>query len=292
MSNAIKKYETVPKRKEMISNSMFHYLASHASKDSLVRTITDWIALGCYTGFCKSEWCATIDDHNWGDWPNALPIIPEDFSFTSVSGRCIHNVDTTPNEDITFTTLCFRKQTMTMVRHSPTGIALTRTGCAPYRPALTLSGARSASARPPIAPPWCTTTQPPVHAISSQPGKLPSSCTMSLTECLTFLQFTRTYSRGLAIPFVSQQPTSSITLGSLIHTSKTASGGAATRSSCILLTPSTWQTNTHKLSHSASICPTAASPGLWNPTNPSFALEPLNQDYTLHLPFTTQLHNY
>jgi hypothetical protein len=56
MTNAIKKYETVPKHKEMISDSMFHYianLASRTSEDSLVRTVTDWIALGCYTGFRK-----------------------------------------------------------------------------------------------------------------------------------------------------------------------------------------------------------------------------------------------
>jgi hypothetical protein len=99
---------------------MFHYLAnlaSRASKDSLVRAITDWIALGCYTSFRKSEWCsdnhnvyATIDDPNWGDRPNALPIISEEFSFTSISGRCIHIMDTTSDDNITFTTLCFRKQ--------------------------------------------------------------------------------------------------------------------------------------------------------------------------------------
>jgi hypothetical protein len=44
MTNAVKKYETVPKRKEMISDSMFHYiakLASRASEDLLARAITD-----------------------------------------------------------------------------------------------------------------------------------------------------------------------------------------------------------------------------------------------------------
>jgi hypothetical protein len=96
MTNAIKKYETVPKRKEMISDSIFHSianLASRASKVSLVHMVTDWIALGCYTGFRKSEWCsdncdfyATINDPNWGNQPNELPIITEDFSFASVTG--------------------------------------------------------------------------------------------------------------------------------------------------------------------------------------------------------------
>jgi hypothetical protein len=77
MTNAIKKYETLPKHKELISDSMFHYiakLASRASEDSLVRAVTDWIALGCYTRFQKSEWCSdnhelytTIDNPNWGN---------------------------------------------------------------------------------------------------------------------------------------------------------------------------------------------------------------------------------
>ena len=120
MTNAVKKYEVVPKRKEMISDSMFHYianLASRASEDSLVRALTDWIVLGCYTGFRKSEWCndhhesfATINDPNWGDRQPALPIIAEDFSFSTATGRRVHDVAVTPDADISFTTLCFRKQ--------------------------------------------------------------------------------------------------------------------------------------------------------------------------------------
>jgi hypothetical protein len=120
MTNTIKKIEAVPKRKEMISDSMFHYiakLASRAFEDSLVRAVTYWIVLGCYTGFRKSEWCsdnhdtyATINDPNWGDRPNALPTIVEDFSFATATGRRIHDVNTTPNDIVTFTTLCFHKQ--------------------------------------------------------------------------------------------------------------------------------------------------------------------------------------
>jgi hypothetical protein len=120
MTNALKKYETVPKRKEMISNSMFHYIANLASRtaeDLLVRAVTDWIVLGCYTGFRKSEWCSnnqdtytTIDDPNWGDHPNALSTIVEDFSFATATGSRIHDVHTTPDDIITFTTLCFCKQ--------------------------------------------------------------------------------------------------------------------------------------------------------------------------------------
>ena len=44
MTNTVKKYETVPKQQEMISNSMFHYIAClthHTSHESLVRSITN-----------------------------------------------------------------------------------------------------------------------------------------------------------------------------------------------------------------------------------------------------------
>jgi hypothetical protein len=104
----------------MISDSMFHYianLASRTSEDSLVCAVTDWIVLGCYTGFRKSELCcdnhdlfATIDEPNWGDRPNVLPVIAEDFSFASATGRRIHDVHAMPDDGITFTTLCFCKQ--------------------------------------------------------------------------------------------------------------------------------------------------------------------------------------
>ena len=39
MTNAVKKYETVPKHREMISDSMFHYIATFylcASDDSFI----------------------------------------------------------------------------------------------------------------------------------------------------------------------------------------------------------------------------------------------------------------
>ena len=120
MTNTVKKFETVPKHKEIISDTMFHHianLASRASKDSLVRAITDWITLRCHTGFQKSEWCSddhdeftTISDPNWSDRPNALAIITEDFSFSSATRRHIHDIATTPDDNVTFTSLCFQKQ--------------------------------------------------------------------------------------------------------------------------------------------------------------------------------------
>jgi hypothetical protein len=102
MTNTVKKYESVPKCKEMISDSMFHYIAdlsSCASEDSLIHAISDWIVLGSYTDFRKSEWCsnhsdsfAWIDDPNWGNRPTALPVIVDDFTFSSTTGRQVHDL--------------------------------------------------------------------------------------------------------------------------------------------------------------------------------------------------------
>jgi hypothetical protein len=39
-----------------------------------------------------------------------LPTIVEDFSFATATGRSIHDVNATPDDIITFTILCFRKQ--------------------------------------------------------------------------------------------------------------------------------------------------------------------------------------
>ena len=120
MTNALRKYESVPKRKEMISDSMFGYIArltSRASEDSLIKAIGDWIALGCNTGFRKSEWCsdhqdtfATIDNPNWGDRPRTLSIIAGDFRFSTITGRHIHDVSAVDDGGVIFTSLCFRKQ--------------------------------------------------------------------------------------------------------------------------------------------------------------------------------------
>ena len=120
MTNVIKKYETLPNRKEMISDSMFNYIATlhkRATDDSFVHAVIDWITLSCYTGFRKSEWCsdhpvffATIDDPHWGNRPTALPVIASDFAFTTESGRWLHDPVSSPDHKVEFTSLCFQKQ--------------------------------------------------------------------------------------------------------------------------------------------------------------------------------------
>ena len=120
MSNAVKKYESVPKRQEMISDGMFHFIArltKRASQDSFVRAVTDWIILGAYTGFRKSEWCndhpvdfETITDPQWGTRATSLAIIAEDFSFATCTGARLDDIHNITDSNITFTTLCIRKQ--------------------------------------------------------------------------------------------------------------------------------------------------------------------------------------
>ena len=52
MTNAIRKYESVPKRNETISDSMFHYIAKlelRSSKDSLIHDATSLPLRYCAT---------------------------------------------------------------------------------------------------------------------------------------------------------------------------------------------------------------------------------------------------
>ena len=131
MTNAVKKYKDVPKCQEMISNGMFHFmarLARRSSQDSFVHAITDWIILGAYTGFRKSEWCndhpemfEKITDPQWGSRTAALAVIAEDFSFATATGSRFYDIHLIANNDITFTTLRICKQkNMATVNDLPT----------------------------------------------------------------------------------------------------------------------------------------------------------------------------
>jgi hypothetical protein len=63
------------------------------------------------------EWCnnhptcfATIVDPYWGYWPNAFPVIPDNFLFSTVSGWCLSDILTTSDDKNMITTLCIHKQ--------------------------------------------------------------------------------------------------------------------------------------------------------------------------------------
>lgn len=73
--DAVRKYQSVPKRREIIHDNMFeHLVAMHArlsksDPDALVPATIEWFLLGRWVGPRRSEWCSdspttykTIDD--------------------------------------------------------------------------------------------------------------------------------------------------------------------------------------------------------------------------------------
>ena len=57
---ALSKYEKVPDRKEVITDSMFEYieeLASQSDEDSLISSFKDWLTWSRYSGPRRGEWC-------------------------------------------------------------------------------------------------------------------------------------------------------------------------------------------------------------------------------------------
>ncbi|KAL7528811.1 LOW QUALITY PROTEIN: hypothetical protein ACHAWF_002717, partial [Thalassiosira exigua] len=88
VSDAMVNYEKVPDRMNMITDSMTRWLQegakSHAPEEAL-DVIVDWVLLGRYAGFCKSEWCQSSQTTfkrigSWRDKP-PLAFILADFTF-------------------------------------------------------------------------------------------------------------------------------------------------------------------------------------------------------------------
>ena len=100
--DAVRKYEKVPQRREMIHDAMYEHMLNmyKASKsqapDTLEPALIEWLLLARWVGPRKSEWCSdsptvykTIDDPEWGDRPNALPFIFDDMVFKSHNGTVV-----------------------------------------------------------------------------------------------------------------------------------------------------------------------------------------------------------
>ena len=105
--DAVRKYEKVPNRREMIHDAMYDQILvmykSHvkSSPDHLLPALIEWLLLARWVGPRKSEWCSdsptkykTIDDEFW-DGPDALPFIFDDFVFLDKDG-----VELTISEDM------------------------------------------------------------------------------------------------------------------------------------------------------------------------------------------------
>jgi hypothetical protein len=99
ITEAVRKYEKVPNRREMIHDAMFHFIIQQYKKfrthspDALVTALCEWLVLGRYVGFRSAEWChespttyKRIVDEEWGDRPDSLALILGDFSFATCDG--------------------------------------------------------------------------------------------------------------------------------------------------------------------------------------------------------------
>ena len=96
ITTALDDYDTVKDRRHMITDSMTRWLHKEARKhhrDSPLAATVDWILLGRYTGFRKSEWCQSSQDafariDHWPGQPS-LAIILSDFTFYDKHQRLV-----------------------------------------------------------------------------------------------------------------------------------------------------------------------------------------------------------
>jgi hypothetical protein len=119
MTDAVRKYEKVPNRREMIHDPMMAEIISRStssSPDSLQTALCDWIFLGRYNGFRKSEWCndhrtkyARIEDPLWSG-PDAVSFILEDFSFFSPTGVQLSDIPSLTLDQVGYSKLLHRRQ--------------------------------------------------------------------------------------------------------------------------------------------------------------------------------------
>ena len=93
--DALSKYEKVPNRKEVITDTMSEYIdkvaASSSSDDDLISTLKDWFAWGHYSGPWRGEWCQTnqtrFDVVENGPAAEARALIASDVCFYTSTGR-------------------------------------------------------------------------------------------------------------------------------------------------------------------------------------------------------------
>ena len=85
-----KRWEQMPNRREPVTNEMMAHIVADAAKDtnpdSLLNTIADYLVMGKYGGFRKSEWLQDYADARKGRYArnldgSAKAFIIADFSF-------------------------------------------------------------------------------------------------------------------------------------------------------------------------------------------------------------------
>ena len=91
---ALASYDDIEDRRHMICDDMMHWLHEHTKNldpDSIAAAIVDWIKLGRYTGFRKSEWCQKSQSsyQRIDSWPGqpAEAFVWADFTFLDCRKR-------------------------------------------------------------------------------------------------------------------------------------------------------------------------------------------------------------
>ena len=111
----LRKYENVADRRNMITDGMMHWLLQEVSKrpqDNELSSIMDWVVLGRYTGFRKSEWCQSSQStyESIKEWPGKPPLafIITDITYLDKNERRLPRGAN--QRDIHYVRLVWRKQ--------------------------------------------------------------------------------------------------------------------------------------------------------------------------------------
>lgn len=129
ITDAVRKFEKVPNRREMIHDSMYEHMLILYRKyytkepDCLLVSLCEWMFFGRYTGFRREEWCnekpheyTRITDPLWTS-NTTRSVAIEDLSFFDAKGAPIRFPKSLWQKplpalpaDIAFVELCIRKQ--------------------------------------------------------------------------------------------------------------------------------------------------------------------------------------
>ena len=103
----------------MIHDPMMIEIIRHSrsdAPDSHTAALCDWIFLGRYNGFHKSEWCnnhhttySRIEDPLWSG-PDAVSFIAEDFAFFTFAGIKLSNIAVLSIGKVGYSTILHRRQ--------------------------------------------------------------------------------------------------------------------------------------------------------------------------------------
>ena len=114
--SALRKYEKVAKRREVITEGMFKYideLASRSTRDSLASALKDWYSFNRYGGCRRSEWCQSkkksFDRLNNDPKGEPLAFLADDLrAYNSIGRRLDYTVASFA--EVEYFTVCWRFQ--------------------------------------------------------------------------------------------------------------------------------------------------------------------------------------